>query len=464
MSYQSFIQSKRRSVQSYGFEVDERDVNQRLFDWQRRVVAWSANRGRAAIFAECGLGKSGMQLEFSRLVHEHTQKPVVIHCPVGVRHQTKAEACKFDIKCDVEVVDDQSQVIDGINLVNYEKLHKFDASIWGGVVIDESGILKAFQGKTKRLLIETYAQTPFRLACTATPAPNDHKELGNHAEFLGVMPSNEMLSRWFINDTMKAGGYRLKGHVIRDFWHWVSQWAICASKPSDIGGSDEGYILPELIVSRHLVQADEAVWTDGFLFNVSGISATNIHEEKRLTNSARSRKAAELAYSTNEPVLIWCQTDYEADQLKHDISEAVDVRGGTKDKEQLLLAFANGEYRVLITKPEIAGFGLNYQHCNHMIFAGLSYSFESYYQAVRRCWRFGQTKPVTVDVIVADSDAAIESAVARKESDHLLMQSAMAEAVRQYGISMANDLERAEYQAERTIELPSFLRRELCTS
>jgi superfamily II DNA or RNA helicase len=384
--------------------------------------------------------------------------PVVIHCPLGVRFQTRNEAVKFGIQCEVAVVDDPSEIINGINLINYEKLHKFDSKVWGGVVLDESSILKSFTGTTKQMLVEAYKETTYRLACTATPAPNDHKELGNHSEFLGVLPSNEMLSRWFINDTMNAGGYRLKGHAKRDFWHWVSQWAVCASNPSDIGGSDEGYILPEIEIERHYVLADSENIPEGFIFRVVSVSATTIHDEKRATNTARSRKAAELASGTKDQVLVWCQTDYEADQLKKDIPEAIEVRGGTKNKEELLLGFAKGEFRILITKPGIAGFGLNYQNCNHMIFAGLSYSFEEYYQSVRRCWRFGQQRPVKIDIIVADSDAAIESAVARKESDHLLMQSEMADAVKQYGLGASCDLVREFYSASNPIVLPSFLR------
>lgn len=465
IDYVEFIRSKRREVKPMGFEVKEKDINGNLFAWQKKLVKWAIERGRSAMFEECGLGKTIQQLEFARLVCKKTKRPVVVHCPVGVRWQTLNEAKKFTIKCDIAVVDDDTEIINGINLINYEKLHKFDSTIWGGVVLDESSILKSFSGTTKKQLIESYQSTPYRLACTATPAPNDHKELGNHSEFLGVLPSSEMLSRWFINDTMKAGGYRIKGHAQRDFWNWVSQWAACVAKPSDIGGDDDGYELPKLNVTRHIVEADENAKLDGLLFNVSGISATNIHQEKRLTNTARSRKTAELALSTKEPVLIWCQTDYEADQLKADIPEAVEIRGGTKDKERLLLEFAQGKYRVLITKPGIAGFGLNYQHCNHMIFAGLSYSFEEYYQSVRRCWRFGQSRPVRVDVIVADSDSAIESAVARKESDHLLMQSSMVDAVREFGIgNVSADLKRAKYEAVTNIQLPNFLKGDLCKS
>jgi len=460
MNYKDFINSKTQNVKPMGFDIDDSRLNKKLTNWQKTVVKWAINRGRAAMFEECGLGKTFQQLEFSRLVFEKTNRPVVIHCPLGVRRQTLAEAKKFNIRCCIAEVNQPEHVVDGINLINYEKLHLFDSSIWGGVVLDESSILKSFSGTTKKQLIESYQSTPYRLACTATPAPNDHKELGNHSEFLGVLPSSEMLSRLFINDTMKAGGYRIKGHAQRDFWNWVSQWAACVAKPSDIGGDDDGYELPKLNVTRHVVEADENAKLDGLLFNVSGISATNIHQEKRLTNTARSRKTAELALSTKEPVLIWCQTDYEADQLKADIPEAVEIRGGTKDKERLLLEFAQGKYRVLITKPGIAGFGLNYQHCNHMIFAGLSYSFEEYYQSVRRCWRFGQLRPVRVDVIVADSDSAIESAVARKESDHLLMQSSMVDAVKEYGIgNISSDLKRSVYCAENKIQLPNFLRK-----
>jgi len=441
------------------------ELNPNLFDWQATIVDWAIRRGRAALFEECGLGKTLQQLAWAEQIAKHTNKPVVLHCPVGVRHQTKRESEKFGIDVDVVIANESSDVITGINLVNYEKLHHFDTSVFAGVVLDESSILKNYTGKTKRQLIECYSRTPYRLACTATPAPNDHMELGNHSDFLGVMPSNEMLSRWFINDTMKAGGYRLKKHGQRDFWRWVASWAVCIGSPSDIGGSDDGFDLPKLIVNRHVVSVNAPDAPSGMLFNVSGISATTIHEEKRLTNEARSKKAGELANANESACLIWCDTNYEADELSQLINGAVEIRGSDSEskKEEVFIAFTSGEIKKLITKPTVAGFGMNWQHCNHQIFAGLSYSFEQYYQAVRRCWRFGQKAPVTVDIVLADSESAIESAIARKEADHRLVQTGMADAMRDATMQeIAGEVARDQYTGTVRFELPHFLRGSVC--
>lgn len=456
--YEAFIRRKQRRVESFGFDIDTDKLNSNLFDWQKRAVQWAVKRGRAALFEECGLGKTLQQLEWARVIYQHCGQPVVVHCPVGVRQQTKREAEKFGIDATVAVVDDQDGIINGINLINYEKLHKFDASVFCGVVLDESSILKGMNSVTKKLLKDCYGQTRFRLACTATPAPNDHMELGNHAEFLGICEPVDMLNRYFVHDSGDTSKWRLRGHAERDFWAWVSQWAVCISKPSDIGGNDKGYKLPELRVERHHVTPDSDAPPDGMLFNTSGISATTMHEEKRLTNSARCRKAAEIAKQTKGAVLIWCDTNYEADELISHLPDAVEVRGDDKEKESKLLAFADGQFRILISKPSIAGFGMNYQHCSTQIFAGLSYSFEAYYQAVRRSWRFGQTKPVNVHIIIADSDSAIESAVARKESDHAVMQSGMAQAMaRSSGIEMNGDMLKQKYRPSVQIEVPCFI-------
>lgn len=462
-TYADFIASKRRTIQPMGFDAISTNTN--LFEWQAKIVEWSIRRGRAALFEECGLGKTIQQLVWAENVVKHTDGPVILHCPVGVRHQTLKESEKFDIDCDVKVVDDARGVIKGVNLVNYEKLHKFDPSVFTGVVLDESSVLKNYVGKTKRMLIDSYRHTPYRLACTATPAPNDHKELGNHAEFLGIMPSNEMLSRWFINDTMKAGGYRLKGHAADDFWEWVASWAVCVGMPSDIDGDDTGFVLPPMTIERHIVHVDPGQPTQGLLFNVSGISATTIHEEKRLTCNARCDKVASLI--TDDCVLIWCDTNYEADALLDRIDDAIEIRGSDSEKvkEEKLRLFLDGTARRLITKPSVAGFGMNFQHCHHEIFAGLSYSFEQYYQAVRRCWRFGQMSNVKIDIVLADSESAIESTIAKKESDHALMKSGMADAMKAAMLrELGLELERETYCPTTAMRLPDFMKgRMTCT-
>lgn len=457
-NYETFIATKRKRVELFGFDVNISDLNSNLFDWQKRSVAWAVKRGRSALFEECGLGKTLQQLEWARLIFDKCRKPVVIHTPVGVRKQTKRESEKFAIACNVAIVDEPSEVIDGINLINYEKLHKFDPSVFGGVVLDESSILKGMNSTTRKQLKDAYGWTQYRLACTATPAPNDHMELGNHAEFLGICEPVDMLNRYFVHDSGDTSKWRLRGHAESDFWEWVSQWSICISRPSDVGGSDVGYDLPPMNVCRHHVTADEDIAPEGMLFNTSGISATTLHEEKRLTNTARCRKAAEIAKSTKGSVIIWCDTNYEADELIKHLPKAVEVRGDDKDKESKLLDFADKKFRVLISKPSIAGFGMNYQHCNTQIFAGLSYSFESYYQAVRRSWRFGQSKAVNIHIVIADSDSAIESAIARKESDHAVMQSGMSQAMlKSNGVSINSDMIKKRYVPGLELNLPKFI-------
>lgn len=460
MGYLDFIKSKQRTVKPMGFEIDESTLPSAMKPFQNRIVPWALRRGRAALFEDCGLGKTLQQLAWGQAVVEHTNKPVLLLCPLGVRQQTIREAKKFGIRVNCKIVNEASEVEIGINVVNYDKLHLIDCSVFSGIILDESSVLKNFTGKIKQALIESFSSTPYRLCCTATPAPNDHMELGNHADFLGIMPSSEMLSRWFINDTMKAGGYRLKQHGQADFWRWVASWAVCISKPSDIGDDDAGYVLPELEVRRHVVTADIDDAPEGMLFNVSGVSATSIHDEKRLTLTARTERTVELLAEIDDACLIWCDTNYEADELVKRLPEAIEVRGSEsiEAKERKLTSFSDGESRVLISKPKIAGHGMNWQHCNRIIFAGIGFSFESYYQAVRRCWRFGQTRPVIVDIVTADTESAITSALARKELDHYLMQSGMADAMRkatlqELGIERVRD----EYTPTKEITLPNWL-------
>ena len=460
MEYQEFIRSKQRSIEPMGFEVDKDRLNPMLHDWQRSTVHWSLRRGRAALFEECGLGKTPQQLVWAEEVHRHTQMPVVIHCPVGVSQQTKEESEKFNIGCRVEVVNDSSEIVDGINLVNYEKIHRFHGVKWGGVVPDESSILKSMNGKTRNLLCDTYRDTPFKLCCTATPAPNDNMELGNHAEFLGVCDASDMLNRFFYHDSGETSKWVLMPHGEKDFWGWMASWAVCISKPSDIGGDDTGYNLPELDVRRHYVAVDEQLHSDGWLFRSAGMSATTIHEEKRITNEARCRKAADLARAANGPVIVWCDTNYEADLLAKLIPGAVEVRGSMKSevKESRLAGFTHGEFNVLITKSTIAGFGMNWQHCRNQVFAGLSYSFEQFYQAVRRSWRFGQLEPVTVDIVLAETESGLNSAIASKEAAFRMMQSGMAEAMREATLEQLFGREgKVKYTATGKPRIPSFL-------
>lgn len=432
-SYQSFIARKRIRAERYGF--DPVVMNQHLKDWQARIVDWACRRGRAALFADTGLGKSLMQLAWAENIVAKVG-PVILFCPLGVRHQTVAEAEKFGIGCEVKVVESLADVCKGVNVTNYDKLHLFEDARFAGVVLDESSILKSMTGRTRSRLISQFGQfgrTEYRLCCTATPAPNDHMELGNHAEFLGVMQSVDMLNRFFYHDSANTSQWVLRPHGRKSFWEWVASWAVCIGMPSDIGGDDTGYILPAMHTHRHFVDVDESMVPDGMLFNTAGCSATTIHEEKRLTCGARVAKAAELANSCDEPVIIWCDTNQESEELTAAIDGAKELKGSDSSdkKEQLLDDFASGRLMKLVTKPSICGMGLNWQHCRKMIFAGLTYSFESYYQAVRRIYRFGQASEVDVHIVLAETDSAIGSAIAKKESDFAAMRSGMAAAMRE---------------------------------
>ena len=430
--YDEFIANKTRLAESHGFEP--LPFTTPLFDWQKHVVSWAIRQGRAALFEDCGLGKTIQQIEWVDQVRRKTGKPVLILTPLAVAHQTAYEAERFGV---TSIVVESGEEIsgEGIWITNYEKLKHFDSVDFSGVVLDESSILKNFTGKMRIQLTERFANTPFRLCCTATPAPNDYMEFGQHCEFLGVMPSNEMLSRWFINDTMNFGSYRLKGHAEADFWKWVASWAACVGKPSDIGFSDSGYILPKLNIESVVVDVDISDGaSEGEMFRTPDLSATNIHSELRITAPDRSRAVADLVNSSSESWIVWCNTNYEADELVRLIPDAVEVRGSEtpKAKEQKLDAFTEGLARVIITKPGIAGYGLNWQHCHNVAFVGLSYSFEDFYQALRRSYRFGQKSEVNAYIVQASTEGAIVSTVRRKMEAHAKMMERMKQASEQF--------------------------------
>lgn len=402
------------------------DLNPSLFPFQRDAVEWSLRKGRAALFLDCGLGKTLCQLDWARVVAAHTGGRVLILAPLAVSQQTIREGAKFGIE--VKYAHDQSEVAAPVTITNYERLDRFDPASFSGVVLDESSILKSFTGTTKRALLAAFRDTPFRLACTATPAPNDHMEIGNHAEFLGVLTSHEMLARWFVNDSSTFGTYRLKGHAVESFWDWVTSWARCASTPSDIGHSDDGYILPELRIIRHVVDVDVTEDRGGNLFRIPEMSATAVHREKRRTAGVRAEKVAELvAAQPGESWILWIETDYDADALLECVPDLVDVRGSMslERKERALAEFTDGTIRVLSSKPKLAGFGLNWQHCARVLFNGPSYSFEQWYQATRRSWRFGQTRSVECHIVMAATEVATWNVVERKRADHAQMVDAM---------------------------------------
>ncbi len=422
MDYQAFLNSKATRFAGTGFPCDISVLPAAMFDWQKKIVAWACKKGRCALWADTGLGKTIMQLAWADQVVRQTGQSVLILTPLAVSAQTVKEAARFGLSATIAHQADEIHG-PGIYVTNYQKLHRFNAAVFAGVVLDESSILKSFQGKTKTLLTETFAQTPYRLACTATPAPNDVLELGNHSDFLGIMPQKEMLARWFLNDIMGNMTWRLKAHAVKDFWRWVASWALVLRSPADLGYDSTGYDLPPLTIN-HITIPTTGIHLDGALFADASLSATTLHEVLRQTAPIRAKKAAELV--TNDSVLLWTHTNYEADEIRK-VIHTDEVRGSDSDehKELMLLGFADGSITRLLTKPSLAGFGMNWQICHHMIFVGMDYSYEKFYQAVRRCWRYGQTNPVRVDVLCTDMEWRLFDALTKKQANHTLMQDEM---------------------------------------
>jgi len=426
--YREFIAGRAVTQSHNGFVPTS--LAQKLKTHQKAAVEFALNRGKSAAFLDTGLGKSFIELEFAKQTAEYTGKPSLILTPLAVAGQMVREGQKFGI--DARQIKEQSQVGAGVMVANYERLPKLDPDSFGAVILDESSILKSFNGKTRTLMIGAFKDTPFKLAATATPSPNDHMELGNHAEFLDVMRQQEMLSKWFINDTSTASqDWRLKGHAAADFWQWVASWSRCATLPSDLGGDDTGYILPEIDTRLHTVEADRQDNTQGMLFRIPELSATSFHAEKRLTMRQRVDLAVELA-THDKPVTVWCESNEESSLLAKLIPDAREVTGSMDPdkKEELLLGFVDGDYRVIVTKPKLAGFGVNWQHCAHAVFASVSYSYEQFYQAQRRSHRFGQSQTVVNDVVIADTEKAIWDIVSVKAEKHKEMKRNMALAMK----------------------------------
>lgn len=401
------------------------DLPAALFPFQRDIVRWALKRGRAALFAGTGLGKSLMELSWAQAVHRHTGKPILHLAPLAVTAQMIREGDKFGIEArQVSTPDDCGP---GINVTNYQKIHHFDLSSFGGVILDESSILKSTDGHYRTRLIELCQSIPFRLAATATPAPNDFMELGNHAEFLGIMSYMDMLATFFVHDGGDTQKWRLKGHAENEFWKWMASWAVMLRKPSDLGYSDEGYNLPPLRFESHTVGAEYAPNIEtGLLFPMHAETLSERIAARRATVDQRCDLAARITPS-DRPFVWWCNLNSEAEALAKAIPGAVNLHGGLSEdeKERILLGFSDGEIRVLVTKATLAGFGMNWQHCADTGFVGLNDSFEQFYQAVRRFWRFGQTKPVTCHIIASELEGATVANIRRKEANADRMAAAM---------------------------------------
>jgi hypothetical protein len=419
--YQEFIERKTHLAGDHGF--DPLFMPDQAFDFQRHLIQWAVRKGRAALFADCGLGKSLMQLTFAENVVRHSNKPVLVLTPLAVGAQTVKEASKFDMEA--------TQCRDGnhggkaqIVVTNYERLHYFNREDFAGVVCDESSILKNFDGATKAAVTEFMRKHPYRLLCTATAAPNDYIELGTSSEALGHLGFMDMIGKFFKkaeattsrSQENRAGVYRFRGHAERDFWRWVCSWARACRKPSDLGFDDGQLKLPSLITREHVIEAAEPL--EGMLFTMPAVGLQEQRQERSRTIRQRCEMAAQLVANTNEPAVQWCHLNSEGDMLEKITKDAVQISGKDSDerKEEVLEAFASGQIRVLVSKPILTGFGLNWQHCNHQTFFP-SHSFEQYYQAVRRCWRFGQKRDVTIDVITSEGERGVLQNLQRKAAN-----------------------------------------------
>lgn len=416
MNYEDFLRSKQIIIHPSGFEPAP--IFNQLFDWQKDIDRWAIRKGKAALFEDCGLGKTGQQLEWAEQVADHTGKPTLIVAPLAVSKQTRREANKFGFMA--TVCRSQDDVTGEINITNYEMLEHFDASKFGGVVLDESSILKSYSGKIKQQIISMFHDTPYKLACTATPAPNDFMELGNHAEFLGIMTRPEMLSTFFVHDGGSTQSWRLKGHAQADFWKWIASWAVVLNNPADLGYDGSAYKLPPLNVIEHTVKTDQKFDSDGQerLFAPTVQTLNDRRAARHNSLEKRVKECADIANSTDKQVLVWCDLNEESTALAKAINGAVEVTGSDTDdhKADAMMGFTDGSIRALVSKPKIAGWGMNWQNCNTEIFCGLSDSFEAYYQAVRRCWRFGQQNPVDVHIVVSDAEGAVKANIERKQA------------------------------------------------
>ena len=420
MEYQEFLKSKRILVEPAGFKADTRGLNRKAFQWQKDVVVWALKKGRSALFEDCGLGKTLQQLMWAGEVVKHTGKPVMIFAPLAVVRQTESEANTFG---EVAVPVRSMAEIHGpkVYVTNYDIADHFDLSGFGGVVLDESSILKDFTSKTKNTLMELCRDVEYKLCCTATPSPNDYTELGNHAEFLGVMSRTEMLATFFVHDGGNTSKWRLKGHAKEAFFAWLASWACCMTTPEDLGYPSGEYMLPPLRIVEHEVKADKLLDGDGqsMLFSPLSQTLSARREARRDSLEKRVETASEIANSSQEQFLVWCDLNAESEMLAEEIHGSVEVKGTDHPdcKAAAMREFGEGKARCLVSKPSIAGWGMNWQQCHRMIFVGLSDSFEAYYQAVRRCWRFGQKSPVTVDIVISDADGAVKANIERKQGE-----------------------------------------------
>lgn len=457
--YDAFVMRKLASVAPIG--IDHPPLPESLFPHQAALASWALRRGRAAIFADTGLGKSRIEVVWCDIVARHTQRPTLIITPLAVAPQTVIEGSRLGVE--VTLCRDAADVRPGVNVTNYDRLHRFDCSVFGGVAPDESSIIKHHDAKTFAKLTEAFRDTPFKLPCTATPAPNDWTELGTHAEFLGICTRAEMLAEYFTHDGGDTQVWRLKGHARAAFWRWVCSWGAMIRKPSDLGFDESAYDLPPLHIHEHIVETEMPL--NGMLFAMEAQTLSERRDARRMSLDGRVAECARIVNAeASEPWVVWCDLNAEGDALTKAINGAVQVAGAdsTETKEARLEAFSRGEHRVLVSKPSICGWGLNWQHSARMAFVGVTDSYEAYYQAVRRCWRFGQTRPVHVHIFASSAEGAVVANLKRKERDAAAMAEALSAETHDAVMAEVVGNTRREtntYNAGRRVAVPAFLER-----
>jgi len=413
--YQKFLSTKTKNIIETGFEINKSELNNLLFDFQKDIVCWALKKGKAAVFADCGLGKGIMALEFAMQIFKKENQPILIIAPLAVSRQFKKESKKLNYE--INIISEQNEIINGLNITNYEKIDKFNLDSFIGIILDESSILKSFTGHYRNYLIENCRNIKYKLCCTATPAPNDYMELGNHAEFLDVCKRNEMLSEYFIHDGGDTGKWRLKKACNKLFWEFIASFSIVMQNPKDFGYEKPSFELPKLNYIEHIISLQNKPVETLFHFQASGLQERQ--KARKESIEERTNAAAEIVNSMNDICLVWCGLNEESEMLKNKIENSVEIKGSDSDnhKENSMLDFAENKIKALITKSKISGFGMNWQNCHNMVFVGLSDSFEQLYQSIRRCWRFGQKKEVNVHIIVSETEGSVLNNIKRKEKD-----------------------------------------------
>lgn len=456
MTYQEFIKSKEIESINAGIKFDPGELNNCLFPYQRDIVSWALTKGRAAIFSDCGTGKTIMQLSWMDTICKHTGGKGLILCPLSVAEQTRKEGEKFGIRS--RVCRSQDEISTGINITNYEILDHFDPDAFTCVVLDESSILKSFTSATRNMLIDAFVHTPYKLCCTATPAPNDHSELGNTVEFLGIMSRTEMLATYFIHDGSDTSKWRLKGYGEKKFWEFVATWAVCVRSPADLGYSNDGFVLPKLNLIEHIVESKAS---EDLLVSKLAETLSERREARRDSMIDRVSIANTLTQSNDEKWIVWCDLNAESAALHKAITDSTEVQGSDKPeyKAQSAIDFADGDIRVLVSKPSIFGFGMNFQNCHNMIFCGISDSYEQFYQAIRRCWRYGQTHDVNVHIIISEAEMNVLDNIKRKQADMDVMQNNMVALMRDVTMSDIRHTTRitTDYKPSKEMEVPTWM-------